>query len=108
MGAVAARSIVTDCELVPPALVALQVSVMPLVSALIVVDPQPELDEMSDSLSVTVQLTVTSLVYQPLLPSAPAMFGTMLGALVSLAAQSTAVAVTFIASVRAIGAPEVF
>jgi hypothetical protein len=67
-GAVASRLMVTDCELVPPALVALQVKVWPAVSVLTVVGPQPLEDVIDDSGSFTVQLMYTSLTYQPLLP----------------------------------------
>jgi hypothetical protein len=71
IGAVASRLIVTDCELVPPALVAVQVRVVPAVSVLIVVVLQPLVEVIADSGSVTVQLTVTLLTYQPLLPRVP-------------------------------------
>jgi hypothetical protein len=79
VGAVASRLIVTDCELVPPALVAEHVNVWPLVSAETVALEQPELDVTVDSGSLTVQLTVTLLVYQPLFPSVPETFGVMTG-----------------------------
>src|SRR4051812_24107196 len=82
-GAVASRLMVTDTgPVVPPALVARQARVVPAVSALMVVGPQPADESMADSGSVTVQLTLTSLVYQPLLPSVPVMMGAITGAVV--------------------------
>src|SRR5215216_2155255 len=89
VGAVASRLIVTDCELVPPALVAVQVRVVPAVSALIVVEPQPLLEEIADSLSVTDQETVTSLVYQPLLPCVPTTLGVITGGVLSVTTGAT-------------------
>ncbi|HVE69693.1 MAG TPA: hypothetical protein VNB64_14055 [Solirubrobacteraceae bacterium] len=71
-GAVASRLTVTEFDAVPPVLVAEQVSVVPAVSALIVVGSVHPVDELiADSASTTAQLTVTLLVYQPLLPSVP-------------------------------------
>src|SRR5262249_22306805 len=52
----------------PALLVAEQVRVAPLMSVLVVVVPHPEEVEMPVSGSLTLQLTVTSLVYQPLEP----------------------------------------
>ena len=89
VGLVASRLMVTELELVPPALVAEQVRVVPAVSVVIVVEPQPVLEEIAESGSDTVQLTVTSLTYQPLLPRVPATFGVMLGAVVSAGAFTT-------------------
>jgi hypothetical protein len=83
VGAVASLFIVTDWELDPPALVAAHVSVVPAVSVLIVVGPQALEDVIEDSASVTIQLTVTSLVYHPLLPRDSATFGVITGAVVS-------------------------
>ena len=83
VGAVASRLIVTDCELEPPALVAEQVRVVPEVSALIRVEPHPVEEEMADSRSVTVQLTVTSDTYQLLAPRVPLTFEVMTGGVVS-------------------------
>ena len=58
-GAVASRLSVTDLVVAPPALVAVQVSVVPGVSELIVVGLQPEVvTELSGSL--TCQVTPTS------------------------------------------------
>ena len=83
VGAVASRLIVTDCDDVPPALVAEHVKVVPAVSALTVVGSQPDADEIAVSLSTTPHVTVTSLTYQPLLPSVPVTFGVMTGGLAS-------------------------
>ena|SRR5689334_16993070 len=81
-GAVASRMIVTSRLLIPPALVALQLMVWPGVSAEIVVGAQAG-DVTADSASETVQLTVTSLVYQPLLPSVPVTLGVITGGVAS-------------------------
>jgi hypothetical protein len=59
---------VTDSLLVPPALVAVQVRVVPVVSVLRVDESQPSWLLMSDSSSVTLQLIPTLLVYQSLSP----------------------------------------
>ena len=83
VGAVASLFMVTDWELDPPALVAAHVSVVPAVLVLIVVGTQPLEDVIADSASVTVQLTVTSLVYHPLFPRVPATFGVIIGEVVS-------------------------
>jgi len=53
-GGVVSRLMVTEFELVPPALVAVQVKVRPTVSVVTVVGSQPLLEEMGDSGSVTV------------------------------------------------------
>jgi hypothetical protein len=71
--------IVTDWDEVPPALVAWHVRVVPVVSVLMVVELQPLVDETVDSGSLTVQLTVTSLMYQPFVPNVPLMLGVMTG-----------------------------
>jgi hypothetical protein len=65
LGAVVSRLSVTDCALVPPRLVAVQVNVVPAMSLVMLVAPQPLVFEMVDSASLTVQETPTSLVYQP-------------------------------------------
>jgi hypothetical protein len=62
---------VTDLELVPPWLVAVQVIVVCCVSVVIVVVPQPEDEVIAESGSVTSHVTVTSLLYQPFWPSVP-------------------------------------
>ena len=58
-GAVASRLIVTDFDVMPPALVAVQVSVVPGVSEVIVVGSHPEVVS-EPSGSVTCQVTLTS------------------------------------------------
>ena len=60
-GAVASRLTVTEFELVPPPLVAWQVTTVPFVSKVMVVVPHPEADETDDCGSETDQVTVTSL-----------------------------------------------
>ena len=82
-GPVLSSLIVTEFELVPPALVAVQVRVVPVVSAVSVVALHPEEEVMADSGSLTVQLTFTLLVYQPLLPAVPVTLGVMTGGVVS-------------------------
>ena len=82
-GAVLSSLIVTLWEAVPPALVAVQVKVLPAVSAVMFVEPHSMSVVTVDSGSVTVQLAVTSLVYQPLLPRVPVMVGVMTGGVVS-------------------------
>src|SRR5688572_22278128 len=66
LGAVASRLIVIDWLLVPPALVAEQVKVTLFVSLVMVVVSHPVWEPIIDSASATLQLTVTSLTYQPL------------------------------------------
>jgi hypothetical protein len=85
VGAVASRLMVTDWLFVPPELVAEHVNVVPLVSLETVVGVQPDDEVMLESGSVTVQLTVTLLVYQPLFPSVPETFGVMTGGVESAA-----------------------
>src|SRR4051794_9153887 len=82
-GAVASRAIVTDCALIPPSLVAAQVIATPLVSADTSAGPQPLLEVISLSGSATAQVTATSLVYQPALPSVPDTAGVIVGGVVS-------------------------
>jgi hypothetical protein len=83
-GAVASRLIVTETELVPPPLVAEHVKVVPAVSDVTVAGSHPVVLETVDSGSVTVHVTLTSLTYQPLLPSVPLTFGVITGAVPSL------------------------
>ena len=83
VGAVTSRLMVTDCVLVPPALVAEHVNVVPAVSIVTLLDPQPVLDVIVDSGSATVHETPTLLVYQPLLPSVPLTVGVMTGEVLS-------------------------
>jgi hypothetical protein len=90
--------IVTDWLFVPPALVAVQVSVVPVVLVLIVVEPHPEEEEIDESGSLTVHETFTSLVYQPLFPSVPLTLGVMTGLVVSLGATTRTVTVVAILS----------
>ena len=74
---------VTELDDVPPALVAWQVNVVPLVSVFTVVDPHPEVEVTADSLSETAHDTLTLLTYQPLFPSVPVTVGVMTGGVVS-------------------------
>ena len=75
---------VTDTEADNPApFVAEQVEVVPDVSAVRVVGPQPDDDAIPDSGSLTLQLTVTLLRYQPLLPRVPVICGTIMGGVLS-------------------------
>src|SRR5688572_19552773 len=67
----------------PPTKVAVQVSVVPVVSVLTVVGSQPDVEVTSLSSSLTVHETGTSEVYQPSRPSGSGVFATMTGALVS-------------------------
>src|SRR5690349_7748695 len=71
-GGVASRLTDTDSVDVPPSLVAVHVSVIPLVSFVIVVASQPDVvrDE-GDCGSTTLQVTVTWPTYQLSLPSGP-------------------------------------
>jgi hypothetical protein len=75
--------IVTDWLAVPPALVAVQVRVVPVVSVVIVVGPHPEVDVIDDSGSLTVQVTVTLETYQPFAPRVPLTAGVMTGGVAS-------------------------
>jgi hypothetical protein len=85
IGAVASRLTVTDCELLPPALVAEQVKMAPAVSLVTELLPHPVCDVIVDWASVTVQLTDTLLVYQPFVPSVPLTVGVITGGVVSAA-----------------------
>ena len=84
VGAVASRFTVTDCVVVPPALVALQVSVVPAVSVEIVVGPQPVETRIADWASVLVQETFTLPRYQPLRPWLPVTVDLTTGGVVSV------------------------
>ncbi len=79
LGLVASRLIVTLWLLVPPVLVASQVNVTPLVSPVMFCSSQPVWLVIGVSLSRTLQVRVTSSVYQPLSPSVPSMVGVMIG-----------------------------
>jgi hypothetical protein len=84
VGAVLSILIVTEFEVESPALfVAEQVRVVPVVSEVRVEGVQPVEVLIPDSLSVTVQLTVTLLIYQPLVPAVPEMDGVITGAVLS-------------------------
>jgi len=65
-------------------LVAEQVTVVPAVSAVSVVGLQPVEEAIPDSGSTTVQVTVTALLYQPLLPAVPVMVWVMTGGVLSI------------------------
>ena len=67
----------------PAPLVAEQFKVAPGVSVVRVVLVQPEEDAIPDSGSVTLQVTVTLLRYQPLLPRVPETDGAITGGVVS-------------------------
>ena len=70
----------TELDDVPPALVAVQVSVTPpAVSEVTLAASQPDDEDMVDSGSVTFQLTFTLLVYHPLVPKVPLIFAAMIG-----------------------------
>jgi hypothetical protein len=71
--------IVTDCDAVPPLLVAWHVKVTPEVSLVTELGSQPVLDVTALSGSLTFHVTDTLLVYQPLFPSVPVTFGEMSG-----------------------------
>jgi hypothetical protein len=88
VGAVASRLIVTDSVAVPPALVAVQVNVTSVVSAVtvFVASQAGEFDVMADCGSLTENVTVASLVYHPLLPSVPLTFDVINGGVVSMGA----------------------
>ena len=76
---------VTGTELLSPApFVADQDNVVPSVSVVRLFELQPVEDAIPDSGSVTLQLTVTLLVYQPLAPAVPVIVGAITGGVVSL------------------------
>jgi hypothetical protein len=50
-----------------------------------------DFEVISDSSSVTVQVTSTSLVYHPLFPSVPIMFGVTIGGVVSISGAGSGV-----------------
>ncbi len=78
-GAVLSTLKVFETEVIPPSLSAVQVSVMPVVSALSVRASQPSVDRMIDSGSTMLQLTVTVVTYHPFEPSVPEMIGVTTG-----------------------------
>jgi hypothetical protein len=79
MGGVVSRLMVTLWVVVPPALVAEQVKVCPVVSVVTDAGPQPVWLVIGATASVTFQVTVTLPVCQPLVPSVPATLGEMFG-----------------------------
>jgi hypothetical protein len=87
-GGIVSRFTVMELEAVPPALVAVQVNVTPVVSELTAAEPQPDDDWIGDSPSTTFQATATLLTYQPLLPAVPVMIGVMMGGVLSTGERS--------------------
>jgi hypothetical protein len=85
VGAVASRLIVTESVEVPPVLVAVHVNVTPVVSLVteFVASQSTDLDVIAESGSLTLNVTVTSLLYQPLSPSVPVMVWVMTGGVAS-------------------------
>ena len=83
VGGVASRLIVTEFEVLPPALVALQVKVVPEVSALTLAAPHPDIDVTLESGSVTIHPTLTFPTYQPFAPRDPVTLGVMTGGVLS-------------------------
>src|SRR5438046_5849278 len=71
IGGVASRLILTDFDVVPPLLVAVQVNVVPALSSVTCRVSQPVLASTPVCGSLTSQRTVTSLVYQPSRPGVP-------------------------------------
>ena len=67
----------------PAPLVAEHVKVVPGVFMVRLIEPQPVEDAIPDSGSTTDQVTVTPLIYQPLVPSVPVTVGWMTGGVVS-------------------------
>ena len=86
VGEVLSTLTMTDDELVSSSpSVAEQVSVVPAVSADNVAGPQPVEEEMPDSGSLTVHVTVVLLTYQPLFPRVPVTVDGITGGVVSAA-----------------------
>src|SRR6266571_2418619 len=84
LGSVVSILTVTEAEFnSPAALLAVQVSFTPAVSAVRMFVPQPDEDTIVDPGLVTLQLTVTLLTYQPFFPSVPVTWGTMTGGVTS-------------------------
>jgi len=75
---------VTDSLAVPPALVAVHVSVVPLASVVMDVASHQVEDVIADWSSVITQDTATSPVCHPLSPSAPTTDDVIVGAVVSV------------------------
>ena len=89
IGGVVSRLMVTDLVVVPPELLAVHWKVVPAVSLLTVTALQPAVEEIDDSGSVAVQLTLTLLVYQPFAPKVPVTTGVTTGGVVSPAPAAT-------------------
>ena len=70
----------TDCVVVPPAEVAVQVKVLPSVSVVTADASQPVVAPTAELASVTDQEIWTSLLYQPLVPNVPDTLGETVGA----------------------------
>jgi hypothetical protein len=83
VGGVVSRLMVTDWEMVPPALVAVQVKVAPPVSVLTLPAPHPEVDVTLESGSLTIQPIPTLLTYHPLAPRVPVTVGAITGGVLS-------------------------
>lgn len=79
IAAVASRLTVTLALDEPPPEVAKQVYVLPVVSTFTSVVPQPDVEVIAESGSPTVQETVASETYHPLLPAVPLMLEVMTG-----------------------------
>src|SRR5437879_5251205 len=83
-GGVVSILTVTEVEFdSPAALLAVQVSFTPAVSAVRMFVPKPDEGTMLDPGLVTLHLTVTLLTYQPFFPSVPVTWGTMTGGVTS-------------------------
>src|SRR5262249_38240683 len=82
-GGVRSILMVVLAELLPPALVAVHVSVVPAVSALRVVASQPVLEVTDDSGSTTVHVTCALLVNHPPSPGVPRTEAEIRGGVVS-------------------------
>jgi hypothetical protein len=83
VGPVASRLMVTDWLAEPPELVAVQVNVVPAVSLVTVVEPQPDCDVIAESGSVTLQPIVGLAMYQPL-TRVPVTVGVITGGVTSV------------------------
>src|SRR5436853_371722 len=79
----AVMSICTVWLAVPPRLVALQAKVTPALSLVILLGPHPVWLLIDVSLSTTLQVTFTLLVYQPFVPCVPTTCGVRIGGVVS-------------------------
>jgi hypothetical protein len=83
VGAVASRLMVTELEIVPPELVAVQVKVTPRVSVLTLPAPHPEVEVTLESGSLMIQPMLTLLTYHPLDPRVPVTLGVITGGVLS-------------------------